>query len=232
MSQWLEFWSKSGATPNYTLNVSRADYISNFFSWFPVWFNEYFISKVSDQLGIMFFLIIIIIFLFIKLKFRGQSKQSLKKILPFYLIIIFLFLFWLNKHPQLRYGGYAVTFILFSILLIFLLNIFSLNINNFTKKKIYFVMIVILFFNIKNISRIHDEFNRNDIFKFNHFPYYALAHHKTKTLIELNDLKIYKPIKGHCWDSQTICSKEVPESQLKIKSWKSFYIVYKNLKFE
>ena len=38
----------------------------------------------------------------------------------------------------------------------------------------FLIIFVILIFNIKNITRIHSELNRDDHYKFSNFPYYAI----------------------------------------------------------
>ena len=77
-------------------------------------------------------------------------------------------IFWLNTVPQFRFGFSSI--IIFFYLFIDLL--FNLNIK-FNKKKFFHIFIFgLIILNIKNISRIQSEFERNDFYKFNDFPYY------------------------------------------------------------
>jgi hypothetical protein len=50
--------------------------------------------------------------------------------------------------------------------------IFNLNVNFDKKKFSHFLFLGLFILNIKNINRIHSEFERNDFYKFKNFPFY------------------------------------------------------------
>ena len=91
------------------------------------------------------------------------------------------------NHPTLRYGGYPVIFLSLAFPVAFLFQ--KLENKQFFDKKLKFIIIlVIVAFNFKNITRIDKEFNRNDLFKFNNFPFFALP--EKKFVKEKNDNKL------------------------------------------
>lgn len=228
MSEWLEFWSKSGARPNFVLDVSRSDYNLSLL-WIPEWFKDYFLGKMTDQLGLLITTLLFIYIFFIDKKFTQKKTFESKELSIFFYIILAILLLWFFKHPQLRYGGYSAIFIFISITFFFLINKLSLKSKNFKKKISFFIIFTFLILNLKNIIRINSEFKRNDIFKYTNFPYYTMV--KSDTLIEkkYKNLKIYKPKNGHCWDSQSICSKEVSGKSIDIFEWKNFYIIKRRI---
>lgn len=112
-SQWFELWAKAGATPNYIVD-DRENYIK-FLNWFPNWISNYFFTKGSD-----FILIILSISLIFFLFFKNLSERKINEVPKYkykyvYFILILLFIIWFNKHPDLRYGGYAIVTLLFFI---------------------------------------------------------------------------------------------------------------------
>ena len=115
MSIWLEQWAKAGAGPNFRVEEPLI-YIKNF-NWVPRWFDYYFLGKVSDQLLILLSSFLIIFLIFKNPKPKKRVIFTNKKILFFYTIVFFIFSIWFMKHPTLRYGGYSIVFLTFSIFL-------------------------------------------------------------------------------------------------------------------
>ena len=112
-NQWFELWAKAGATPNYIVN-DKENYVK-FLNWFPNWISNYFFTKGSD-----FILIILSISSIFFLFFKNLSESKINEIPKYnykyvYFILILLFIIWFNKHPDLRYGGYAIVTLLFFI---------------------------------------------------------------------------------------------------------------------
>ena len=60
-------------------------------------------------------------------------------------------------------------------------------------------------FNIKNISRLDNEFSRNDPYKFNSFPFYAVIDKEYESF-KLNNIIYMYTTNRHCWATPTPCS--------------------------
>ncbi len=136
------------------------------FNWLKFWIEKHFFYKISEFLLIVTGSIILIYFYFTrdKLAFDSQNKQ---KFLIF-LLSFFSIFFWLNTVPQFRFGFSSIIIFVY----IFFDLIFNLNVNFDKKKFFHFLFLGLLILNIKNINRIHSEFERNDFYKFNNFPFY------------------------------------------------------------
>ena len=136
------------------------------FNWLKFWIEFHFFYKIFEFLLIVFGSIILIYFYFSKDKSLLDNKKKDKLILVF--LSFLSVIFWLNTVPQFRFGFASL------IIFIYLLSdyIFNLKIV-FNKKKFFHILILGLFIlNFKNIKRIHSEFERNDFYKFNNFPFY------------------------------------------------------------
>ena len=200
LSIWLEQWAKAGAGPNFRVN-NVLDYIS-YFNWVPNWISKYFIIKFLDQL-LLFFSSIIVIFLLLKrFKLKKKINNYNKKIFYYYSLIIIIFLIWFFNHPALRYGGYAVVFLILSVPISLLF--FKCRNKNFLEQKMKFlILFVIIVFNIKNITRVNNEFKREDHYKFTNFPFYAIKDKDYKKYDTDSGLTIYSA--HHCWAVPTPC---------------------------
>lgn len=196
LSIWLEQWAKAGAGPNFRVeNVSQ--YIESF-NWFKNWLDKYFFNKFLDQLLILFSSYIVIFLIFKKFKFNKDRFRLNKKIFIFYSIIFFIFFIWFYNHPTLRYGGYAIVFLIISLPIAVLFSKFKNQIN-FEKRKIYLILIVLIIFNFKNLSRIQNEFNKEN----SNFPFYLIKE-KDYVKYEFNDnMTIFSA--HHCWLTPTPC---------------------------
>tara|TARA_B100001057_G_scaffold367253_1_gene370626 strand:- start:5142 stop:6824 length:1683 start_codon:yes stop_codon:yes gene_type:complete len=205
MNTWLELWAKAGATPN--LKVDNAENYIKGFNWIFQWLNIYFFNKVTD-----FILILISINLIFYLLFRNEinvdikTKNLLNKfIIPFLFLII---IFWFFKHPSLRYGGYFPISIL---IVLFVTNLYYKNRvknkldKNYLLKIKGILLITIIIFNFKNITRINYEFGREDQYKFTNFPLFFVKEKKYKTL-KLDKKKYLNITEGYCWATPSPCS--------------------------
>jgi len=202
LSIWLEQWAKAGAGLGYRINDPLL-YIQNL-NWLGNWIDKYFLGKFTDQIGILFSCYIIVIFLFIKLKFNKSNYRNMNKIVLFYSLLLIVFTVWFLKHPTLRYGGYSIFFLTMSLPIAFIFSFFVER-NNLNKKMSFLIIIVVIIFNIKNFNRINNEFKRNDIFKFSNFPFFAIKNTEfTKTKFD-SGLTIYKQTNGHCWGIPSPC---------------------------
>ena len=162
-----------------------------------------------------------IFFLFKKLSFKNSYYTFNKKITFFYTIIIVIFLIWFTKHPTLRYGGYPIVFLIISIPVA----LFYQKITNrifFEKKLKFLVVLIILLFNIKNLDRINNEFKRNDTYKFDNFPFFAIENKEYFSEKTPSGLIIYKT-RGHCWNTPSPCTQNVGKFGFKIEKKYGFY---------
>ena len=200
LSIWLEQWAKAGAGPNFRVeNVSQ--YIDNL-NWLSNWIEKYFFNKVLDQSGILLSTFLLILFLFKKMSLKSPRIDFKKKIFFFYFLILIILFIWFFNHPTLRYGGYAIIFLTLSIPFSILLNNFF-DKKNYIHRAKYLIIFVIIIFNIKNLSRIEKELNRDDFFKYTDFPYFKIKEKKYKIKKFDSGLTIYSA--HHCWSTPTPC---------------------------
>ena len=108
MAVHYEWWSKAGGGPGYRSEIAKEEYIKNFV-WLKNWIDRHFFNKVSDPLGgIMLMTIIVIIsFRFFSYKKSQKFKLKNKYLFAYFFPIIFLVEWFLN-HPAMRYGGYVL----------------------------------------------------------------------------------------------------------------------------
>ncbi len=222
LSLWLEQWAKGGAGPNFRVDDPK-EYIQNF-NWVSNWIEKYFIGKFFEQLQLLLF-IFLLVFLFFK-KFKLSKKIFVvdKKILYFYLIILSIFLIWFMKHPSLRYGGYSIVFLTLSIPISIAFQKIE-NKNFFNKKFNYLIILIIILFNLKNINRIDNEFKREDLYKFNNFPFYAIPEKNFISEKFQSGLTIFRT-KGHCWNTPTPCFGNL-SGEIFVKKINGYYFIYK-----
>lgn len=201
LSLWLEQWAKAGAGPNLRVD-NPSVYISNF-NWLSSWFNNYFLGKFSDQLLLMITCFLIIFLIFKNFKISNKKKIEKKNFYLFYVILLSIFFIWFSYHPTLRYGGYSIVFLILSIPSVILLSKFNEKLN-FKKKFKILVIFVTIILNLKNFNRISDEFKRDDIYKFNNFPFYAIKNIEYSVSKFEDNLIIYSA-RGHCWLTPSPC---------------------------
>lgn len=203
LANWYEVWSKSLAGPGYRID-NNEELIHNF-QWIKFWLKNYFFTKVIDNLLAFIFLTFVMIILF-KSKSDNRFNLEINKIKVFYLCCFLLFVFWFIKHPTLRYGGYCIILILFSIPTSIFLSKHSKFNYNLDKRIKYFTFFCLFIFFSTNVNRINSEFNRDDKYKFTNFPFFAVPQnieYKSKNLS--NVAQVYTPINENCWDIPTPC---------------------------
>jgi hypothetical protein len=199
-NHWYQLWSKAGAAPDYRVE-NPEEYVKHF-NWVKNWINNYFFTKVSDTLGAIF--LIIIYFLIVLRKINHSARKNIYKYLSLYLLIILFFFLWFNRHPDLRYGGYALLVSIFFIPLSLYLSKF--NYKDFILKKFFVltVVLVICSFNLRNVMRIIDEFKRNDNYKYTNFPFYHIDKVPYSEASLDSDIKVFL-VKNHCWATPSPC---------------------------
>ena len=152
MNNWYELWSKAGAGPNF--RIDDPDMYIKHFNWVTNWFELYFFNKVSDfLLGIIFLCTVVF------LTFYTERKKNIfidKKVFSVIIVLLVLLFEWFYKHPSLRYGGYSLIALIIFIPFSIILTQFKKN-EIFTKKIFILIIISILIFFGRNISRLNKE---------------------------------------------------------------------------
>jgi hypothetical protein len=223
LSIHLETWAKAGKGPNFEVK-DYLEYIQ-YFNWVPQWLRYYFIGKVTDQFLILTLTFLITFFLFKNLKLKKTNLVLNLKFLFFYGIVLIIFSIWFTNHPQLRYGGYAVCFLVLTIPIAIVLDKFENKIL-FQRKFKYLIIIIVIFFNIKNFTRINGEFQRNDYYKFNNFPFFAILEKNYIPQKTESGLIVYKT-QGHCWNTPSPCVPSFGKLSLKTKKINKYYFFYR-----
>ena len=204
MSLHYEWWSKAGGGPGYKSNIKKEVYVENF-NWINNWVKRHFFNKVSDTLlGIIF------ISLFVLLTFKYFSNNEKYKRIKvhklIFLIPILFLLEWFFNHPSMRYGGYVLFAI--PIFLATSLIIQKYNIKKIVMYKIliFFIIISLVSYNIRNISRISKERN---IYSYDllNSPFFFIEDVNSEIILDKNGYKIYSTKKNKmCWASKTPCA--------------------------
>jgi hypothetical protein len=211
-NQWFELWAKAGATPNYIVN-DKENYVK-FLNWFPNWISNYFFTKGSD-----FILIILSISSIFFLFFKNLSESKINEIPKYnykylYFILILLFIIWFNKHPDLRYGGYAIVTLLFFIPVSIFLSKFNIKKKKIVNFYAYIILFVLIVFNLKNILRIHSEFKRTDRYQFKDFPFFYVEKVEFAQF-KINEKNVVNfPINNFCWSVSFPCVEEYKDLEV------------------
>ena len=218
MSIHYEWWAKAGGGPNYKHELSKEEYIKNF-NWVTNWFEKHFIGKVTDTLGAIL-LISIVVFLFFKGSIKKKIDRKNFKIYSF--VPIFFMIEWFLNHPSMRYGGY----ILFALpIFIILSHYFEKNI--IEKKRIYhrsviLIVITLMTYNLRNIDRISKESDKYN-YDILSSPFFYLPEVKSEIITRSKNITIYKPKNNMCWASRTPCSYN---PNIKVKNYLWMKMVY------
>jgi hypothetical protein len=153
-----ENWAKAGSGSSYALlDSEKANYIHNF-NWVKNWIKMYFFNKVSDLIYSLIFISIIFISLFKNFKSEITFNRKYKFLSS---LLFLIFLLWFLLHPTLRYGGYHLFFFLFFIPISIFLEKFNKNILNLNKKILILVMITMLIFIGRNVTRLAKEYKNS-----------------------------------------------------------------------
>lgn len=156
-SQHVQLWAKSFYTQKEILDI---DEFNKNFRWIKFWIEKHFFYKVFEYVLLLLFIFILLIILAKKVEFKIINKKI-------FLFTILNILFWFIYLPQLRFGASH-----FVIIFLILIDNLKIKINyNFIN---ILIIISFVFFNLKNIYRINNEFNRTDKYKFNSFPYISI----------------------------------------------------------
>ena len=151
MKSWYELWSKSGADPNN--RVSNPEIYIQGLNWVSHWIENYFFTKVSDFLFILFLISFICIF-YLKTQKKIIIIKNKINFKLFYFMILFFTLEWFYNHPALRYGGYTLIALLVFIPISIYLSKFIYNSNKLKKKLIFLFLLTSFIYIVKNYNRI------------------------------------------------------------------------------
>ena len=203
MSTHYEWWAKAGGGPGYSHELEKDEYIKNFI-WLNNWIERHFFNKVSDTLlgTILICIIVILTFFYFK---RGTLKTTKdKNILTYFLIFIFLIEWFLN-HPAMRYGGFVLIGLPLILFFSSLMSRILISKKNFKNLIIFFIILSIFAFNLRNFIRIDKEIK---IYGYDPIqsPFFYVDKVDSKTVVRDDDLKIYNPVDKMCWASKTPCS--------------------------
>ena len=203
MSIHYEWWAKAGGGPNFSSDIEKSEYIKNF-AWLETWINRHFFNKVFDTLGgTLLICILMTLTFFYYSKIKG-GKFRVKFKLAYIILLIFL-LEWFFNHPSMRYGGYILVGLPIILFFSSVLSNFEIKKNMLFKISVFFVILSLIIFNYRNLVRINKEI------KFYGYeplksPYFFVDKVNSEVIFKKDNLKIFSPIKSHCWASQTPCS--------------------------
>ena len=124
----------------------------------------------------------------------------------------------------MRYGGYVLIGLPIILFFSSILERFTINKQKIYKTAIFFLILSIVIFNVRNISRLNKEIN---IYKYNllESPYFFVKKISSKITFQNGQFKIFSPIKDHCWASKTPCSNN---TRLKMKKFLWMNMVSRN----
>ena len=223
LSSALEQWAKAGAGPGFWVENPQI-YIQKF-NWVSRWYSSYFTGKFLDQLLILTSVFLVIFLLFKNFKLKKEFFNLDKKHLFFYTIILVIFFIWFLKHPQLRYGGYPVIFLILSIPIAVIYQKIQ-NKNSYMKNLKYLILLVLVIFNLKNLNRINLEFQRTDYYRFDNFPFFAIPDKEFITKKSPTGLTLHHT-QGHCWNLPSPCKGNLTKD-IEVKRHNGYYFLYKN----
>ena len=215
-----ELWAKAGRGPNYMVENSE-NYVKGL-NWVSFWFKNYFITKVSDYILVILFILIVVFSFLSKIKFIFKKNNLFNnKLAIIYGVIFSLFVLWFFKFPQLRYGGYVLVFFVLTIPSIFLFN--EINFKNlFLRKKIIgLILISFVIFNFKNILRINNEINNEYLSNFQNFPLFFVKEIESSVKY-VDGHKVYY-VKKSCWAVHSTCVRDLKFNVKKQNNYIFYY---------
>ena len=226
-----ELWSKGGMGPNF--RVEDPELYVKKFNWLSNWISVYFFNKFSDYILVILAILLSFFVSFNKEIFYKKNKKinyDFNKIKILYLFLLFIFIIWFIKFPTLRYAGYIIVYIIFTLPLIYF---FSRKINISEKLSIKKISILFLIgysiFLIKNSSRIYEEIliPEEKHHNFKNFPLYWVENINYQK-VEINNHKVFKVLDNKkCWSTPSTCVRSVSNLEIKRKNNYIFYSIKK-----
>jgi len=137
------------------------------YAWVPFWLKNHFKNKILDFL-IVLLLSFGLVFWHSKNKYfhkANEKKDGLGLVLASFLGLFF----WFSILPQFRFGFSLIILLFTGLIYLFIGKIQKLDV----KKINLIIIIAIMFFNLKNVTRIYDSINnRKDIHRYTNFPWF------------------------------------------------------------
>jgi len=191
--------------------LDEVNYNKNY-NWVNNWIKIHFLVKILDYLIVIHVIFLISKFLILK---KNKSKNKKNKNVLINVCIFLSLLIWFSLFPQFRFGIFAITISVFILLNL----IFNTNNQIDNKKFMTIFLISIVYFNFTNISRIYNDFNRNDIYQFNNFPWIVFPNLKFKKE-KINNLILYRSSNNDnfwrtCWNAPGICANHDRDINIK-----------------
>ena len=222
VSKENEAWAKGW--PDYrklnVKNISQSEYSKDFF-WLKTWINNHFLiilKTLIPYLALLAFLLLI-------LKNKKSKKLNSEKFINILAIISLTgMLIWFYKVPVFRYG-YSYIIISISLLFAIIANSYKLKKKSFVISK-YLILILLIFFTIKNLNRI--VFENKNYFNYPWPKFYS--YNKDNKILKhqyriINNKKIYMPIDEYCMYSQAPCGYINKNLKVKILNNYLFMII-------
>jgi len=222
MYNWLQQWSKSGASSTYRVE-NPEEYIKGF-NWVSNWYERYFLYKFKELIAGLTVTIVILLVLFRSPKKKILNKKNNKSLLILFLITLILFFEWFYNHPALRYGGYYLFCIIVFIPACYYLS--QKKIFFIEKKKIIISLVFISFliFYLRNIERINKE---HHIVKEHNFPLFFNPQQNFEKFDLRHNTNLYVPTDlSGCWAIKTPCVFGV-DGTIVTKKWG--YIIFRKV---
>ena len=197
---WLQLWSKSGASSTYRVE-NPEEYIKGF-NWVSNWYERYFLYKFKELITGLIVTIVIFLVLF-RGPHNNSNKKGVKSLLILFLITLILFFEWFYNHPALRYGGYYLFCIIIFIPVCYYLS--QKKLFFIKKKKVIISLICVSFiiFGFRNIERIKEE---HLIVKENNFPLFFSPQQNFEKFNLNYETNLYVPTDhSGCWAIKTPC---------------------------
>jgi hypothetical protein len=189
-SNTVKLWAKGFYHQNkskYKEILNEPEFKNNF-SWFKYWIDLHYFYIINEFLLILTFIFLCFVIVIIKVDIKKDFNKSKELLTPFFLSFLSILL-WLNSVPDYRFGFASI------IIFIFFLYCFFLKENYliYKNRMRFFLILAILFFNIKNSHRIYKEFNREDIYQYRNFPWFSLNSSNIDNLkIKIEDYGFYR----------------------------------------
>ena len=189
-SNTVKLWAKGFYHQNkskYKEILNEPEFKNNF-SWFKYWIDLHYFYIINEFLLILTFIFLCFAIVIIKVDIKKNFNKSKELLTPFFLSFLSILL-WLNSVPDYRFGFTSI------IIFIFFLYCFFLKENYliYKNRMRFFLILAILFFNIKNSHRIYKEFNREDIYQYRNFPWFSLNSSNIDNLkIKIEDYGFYR----------------------------------------
>ena len=222
-SQVSEAWSKGW--PDSKRNINFVEYNKNF-NWIKTWSGHHLFFILEKIIPIIIFFGLIYIYLKIKLLRidKGSTINNLiknKGIIILFSYSIITALIWFLKFPLYRFGQ---SFLLSLMVLSFLISIQKtvkiINLEKIKRFFVFFILISILGFAYKNIKRIENNYNTNNLWPV------VLTENKFQKIKVGDEGYFYFSNGKQCMYSKSPCTYYIPKDlkHQKIFSYDIYWI--------